>query len=108
MNLSGVVIEDLLGAVCIEIRRTALRLADGVAALQTANQEALDATGDMDRQEAAGDVLRRAHRIEGHVLQAMSALLELQLQAGRLVALATVRHVSDALHDWRAGVPARR
>src|SRR5687767_7683929 len=63
--LSGIVIEDLLAAGCLEIKRTASRLSVSLGALESAAQQAFDATGEMDRQEAAAEVLRRSHSVEG-------------------------------------------
>jgi hypothetical protein len=91
--------DDLSAMLAADIGRTAARLTERARALKAAGSDAYDAAGEVSRYEVPGELLRRSYRLQGVVLQAVSALLEVQFQAGRLSALATVRdsaEVNDA------------
>jgi hypothetical protein len=86
---------DVLAAADGELSRCAGRLGDLGAALEQIGHEAVDATGDIGQSLAAHELQGRAHRIRGLVSQGLSVLGELQSEAGRLHALASLRAVSD-------------
>jgi hypothetical protein len=79
---------DVLGG---EVARCASRAAEQAILLGSIGAEALDVTSDVFRVAGSAHLLRRAHAIRGLVLNALTALTELQNIAGRLEALAALR-----------------
>ena len=87
--------DEMVDALGGEVARCASRAADQAILLGSIGAEALDATSDIYRAAGSADLRRRAHAIRGLVLNALTALTELQNIAGRLEALATLRGVTS-------------
>jgi hypothetical protein len=90
---------DVLAAMDGEVSRCAARLGELGTGLEQIGHEAFGETGDIGRRLAAHELQGRAHRIRGLVTQGVSLLCELQSEAGRLLALATLRGVAGERSD---------
>ena len=66
------------------------RLSEQAFGLTHVSTHVLEALGDTPRNATADELLKRAHTLRGLVLHGISALVQLQAEAGRLEALATI------------------
>jgi hypothetical protein len=85
-----VLVQAVESALRSQVGLSVTRLSEQAFGLTHVGTNMLEALGDTPRHATANELLKRAHQLRGLVLHGVSALVQLQAEAGRLEALAAI------------------
>lgn len=86
---------ELEERIALCVLRVVARSLDQAELVQDAGQAAVAAIQDLGANASGSELVARAYRLRAFARQALAAIAELQLEAGRLEAYATVREVEE-------------
>jgi hypothetical protein len=86
-------LRELLATISAEATRAVTRANEQAARLENVASEAIETISDLHVDDTPEELLYRAHRLRGVVLNALIVIAEFQLVAGKLDTIAAIRQV---------------